>query len=292
MIEKQQTLVVADWQLEQVSKFTTKGLALKAAAEELVINTAADLPSAQVLKKQFQALANEIDQEKKAITFPYRDFVKQLNALADECLVPTEQGRLVLDQKLLAFDEKVEAKRREKAEIERKLLEEQRLAEEKAKAERDAEEARLRKIESDRLAAIAAEQERERARIALEQDANKRAQRELEAEKLAQEAKLEAQRVAIAQKERAMAEKQLEIEQQMKAMDAKAAEAGEKERLAQEEAMNKVKGVRAGFTYEIENEDAVPRELCSSDSKKINAAIAKGLRVANGLRIFEKKRIQ
>ncbi len=291
-MEKQQTLVVADWQLEQVSKFTTKGLALKAAAEELVINSAADLPSAQVLKKQFQALANEIDQEKKAITFPYRDFVKQLNALADECLVPTEQGRLVLDQKLLAFDEKVEAERREKAEIERKRLEELRLKEEAEKKARDEEEARLRKIESDRLAAIALEQERERARIALEQDANKRAQRELEAEKLAQEAKLEAQRVAIAQKEREMKEKQLEIEQQMKAMDAKAAEAGEKERLAQEEAMNKVKGVRTGWTYDIENEAAIPRELCSPDSKKINAAIKAGLRVANGLRIYQDKRIQ
>ena len=291
-MEKQQALVVADWQLKQVSVFTEKGLALKKAAEELVINSAADLPSAQVLKKQFQALANEIDQEKKAITFPYRDFVKQLNALADECLVPTEQGRLVLDQKLLAFDEKVEAERREKAEIERKRLEEQRLAEEKAKAERDAEEARLRKIESDRLAAIALEQERERARIALEQDANKRAQRELEAEKLAQEAKLEAQRVAIAQKERAMAEKQLEIESQMKAMDAKAAEAGEKERLAQEEAMNKVKGVRNSWTYEIINERLIGAELCSPDSKKINAAIKGGLRNYPGLRIFQEKRVQ
>jgi hypothetical protein len=291
-MEKQQALVVADWQLEQVSKFTVKGLALKEAAETLVINSASDLPSAQVLKKQFQALANEIDQEKKAITFPYRDFVKQLNTLADECLVPTEQGRLVLDQKLLAFDEKVETERREKAEIERKRLEELRLKEEAEKKARDEEEARLRKIENDRLAAIALEQERERARIALEQDDNKRAQRELEAEKLAQEAKLEAQRVAIAQKERAMAEKQIEITAQMAAMDAKAAEAGEKERLAQEEAHNKVKGVRTGWTYEIENEDAVPRELCTPSSVKINAAIKKGLRVANGLRIYQDKRIQ
>ena len=291
-MEKQQTLVVADWQLKQVSVFTEKGLALKKTAEELVINSATDLPVAQGLKKQFQALANEIDQEKKAITFPYRDFVKQLNALADECLVPTEQGRLVLDQKLLAFDEKVETERREKAEIERKRLEEQRLAEEKAKAERDAEEARLRKIESDRLAAIALEQERERARIALEQDANKRAQRELEAEKLAQEAKLEAQRVAIAQKEREMEEKQRQIEIQKAEMDRKEAEAGDKLRAEQEEAHNKVKGVRTGWTYEIINEPLIIRELCTPNSVKINAAIKAGLRETPGLRIFEEKRVQ
>jgi hypothetical protein len=291
-MEKQQALVVADWQLEQVSKFTTKGLALKEAAETLVITTAADLPSAQVLKKQFQALANEINQEKLAITFPYRDFVKQLNTLADECLVPTEQGRLIVDKKLLDFNQKVEDERREKAEIERKRLENQRIIEEREKSLRDAEEARLRKIESDRLADIAAKQEQEFYRIRQEQDANKRAQRELEAEKLAQEAKLEAQRVAIAQKEREMAEKQLEIAAQIKAMDAKAAEAGEKERLAQEEAHNKVKGVRTGWTYEIENEALVPVELCSPDSKKINAAIKAGLRVANGLRIYQDKRIQ
>ena len=160
------------------------------------------------------------------------------------------------------------------------------------KKARDEEEARLRKIESDRLAAIAAEQERERARIALEQDANKRAQRELEAEKLAQEAKLEAQRVAIAQKEREMEEKQRQIEIQKAEMDRKEAEAGDAERKAQEEAYNKVKGVRTGWTYEIVNEPLVGREFCTPDSKLINAAIKKGLRESPGLRIFQEKRVQ
>ena len=291
-MEKNQELALKDYQLKQISIFTQKGLALKEQAEALLVETADHLPAAQLIKKQAQALEKDIEMEYKTLVFPFQDFVKQVRNLANECAVPVEQAKLVISQKLLAFDEKVEAERRVRAEEERKRLEEQRLAEEKAKAERDIEEARLRKIENDRLAAIAAEQERERARIALEQDANKRAQRELEAEKLAQEQKLEAQRVAIEQKKRQMDEQQRQIDIQKAEMDRKEAEAGAKSRQEMEDKINEVKGVRSGWTYEIENEDAVPRELCSSNSKKINAAIKDGLRVANGLRIYQEKRVQ
>lgn len=287
-----QALMLQEYQLKQISVFTQKGLALKEAAEKMVVETSVDLPNAEVLKKQAQALEKDIEMERKALIFPFQDFVKQVNTLAKECAVPTEQARLIIDQKLLAFNEKAEAERSARAEEERKRLEEQRLAEEKAKAERDAEEARLRKIESDRLAAIALEQERERARIALEQDANKKAQREIEAKRLEEEAKLEQQRIAIDQKKREMEEQQRQIDLQKAEMDKKESEAAAKKEQEYQDGLNKVKGLRVGWTYEIENEDAVPRKLCSSDSKKINAAIKAGLRVANGLRIYEGKRVQ
>jgi len=287
-----QALILQEYQLKQISVFTQKGLQLKAEAEKLVVESAVDLPNALVLRKQIQGLEKEIEMERKTLVFPFQDFVKQVNALATECSLPAEQAKLIVTQKELAFNEKVEAERRIRAEEERKRLEAQRLAEEKAKAERDVEEARLRKIESDRLAAIAAEQERERARIALEQDANKRAQRELEAKRLEEEAKLEAQRVEIAQKQRLMEQQQKDIEAQKAEMTRKEEEAKANALKDREEALNKVKGVRTPWTYDIENEEAVPRELCSPDSKKINAAIKAGLRVANGLKIYQDKRIQ
>lgn len=291
-MEKRQELVVQDYQLEQISIFTQKGLALKAAAEQMKVDVATDLPSAQAMKKQAQQLMADIENEKKAITFPFRDFVKKLNTLADECSVPTEQARLIIDQKLLAFDERVETERRARAEEERKRLEEARLKEEADRKVREAEELRLRKIEQDKIQAIHDAQEAEKIKIAEERDANIRAQRELEAQKLEQERKLEEQRIAIAQKERAMAEKQKEFEIAKAEMDKAAAEAGDAERKAQEEAQNKVKGVRSSWTYDIVNEPLVGRELCTPDSKKINAAIKGGLREAPGLRIYEAKRVQ
>lgn len=291
-MEKEQSLVVADWQLKQISIFTQKGLVLKEAAEKLSVETAVDLPNAQVLKKQIQMLEKDIESERKTIIFPYQDFVKQLNALASECVIPTEQAKLILSQKLLAYDEKVEAERRIRAEEERKRLEEARLKEEADRKAREEEEARLRKIEQDKLEAIRQEQERERARIALEQDAHKKAQRELEAKRLEEEAKLEAQRVEIAQKQRLMEQQQKDIDAQKARMEAEEAKEESKKLQERQDALNKVKGVRSPWTYEIENEALVPHELCSPDRKKINAAIKAGLRVANGLRIYQDKRIQ
>jgi len=287
-----QALILQEYQLKQISVFTQKGLQLKAEAEKLAVESSSDLPNAQLLKKQAQALEKEIEMERKTLIFPFQDFVKQVNALATECAVPTEEAKLIISQKLLAYDEKVEAERKIRAEEERKRLEEARLKEEADRKAREEEEARLRKIEQDKLDAIRIEQERERARIALEQDANKKAQRELEAKRLEEEAKLEAQRVEIAQKQRLMEQQQKEIEAQKAEMARKEEEAKANALKEREEALNKVKGVRSAWTYDIENEEAVPRELCSPDSKKINAAIKAGLRVANGLRIFQDKRIQ
>lgn len=46
---------------------------------------------------------------------------------------------------------------------------------------------------------------------------------------------------------------------------------------------------RSEWTFEIINEDEIDRFLCSPDPKKIRAAIKAGVRVAKGIRIFERE---
>lgn len=291
-MEKTQALSLRQDQLVYLNQFTVKGLALKAEAEALEVKQPSDLILANQTFKRAQALRKDIVSNYKDLVFPFQDFVKQVKVLADECGQPGEQAELIISQKILAYNEKVENERRIEAEKEKARLENERINEEHAKFLRDEEEARLRKIEEDRLEAIRVEQERERARIALEQDAFKRAQRELEAKRLEEEAKLEAERVRLAQQAREQEQKQKDIDAQKAKMDAdeKAKENQEKQDVLDK--ANHVKGLRTGWTFEIVDEPAVQRQFCSPDSKLINAAIKGGLREMAGLRIYEEKRIQ
>jgi hypothetical protein len=57
----------------------------------------------------------------------------------------------------------------------------------------------------------------------------------------------------------------------------------------QEAQSNKVKGIMTVTKWEITDEEKVPRQACSSDSKKINALIKLGHKSIDGIRIREEK---
>lgn len=57
----------------------------------------------------------------------------------------------------------------------------------------------------------------------------------------------------------------------------------------QEAQSNKVKGIMTVTKWEIVDEEKVPRQACSSDSKKINALIKLGHKNIEGIRIREEK---
>lgn len=279
-------------QLTYLNQFTQKGLALKTQAETQVVEQASDLIMANQIFKQAQALRKDIKSNYKDVIFYYEDFIKQVRVLVDEVGQPGEQAELIISQKILAYNEKVENERRIEAEKEKARLEAVRLQEEETKAALDAEEARIRKIETDRLAKIAAEQEEQRRVIAKEQDANKRAQAEIESKRLEEEAKLEAERVRLDQQKRAMEQQQKDIDQQKKAMDDAVIAKEKADAQAVVDGANKVKGLRESLDFEILNENLIPRAFCSPDGVKIRAGIKSGLREIEGIKIFTKKRIQ
>lgn len=53
-----------------------------------------------------------------------------------------------------------------------------------------------------------------------------------------------------------------------------------------------VKGMTTYWKHEIENMDVVPREFCSPDPVKINAAIKSGVRAIAGVRIYSEEKIK
>ncbi len=53
------------------------------------------------------------------------------------------------------------------------------------------------------------------------------------------------------------------------------------------EAQLKVKGIAKIWSWEVIDEESIPRSFCSPDSKKINSAIKKGIREITGLKIFK-----
>lgn len=285
-------LVIPDHQLEVLNVFTATGNKLKAEAEGLSVERADDIEIANRTFKHAQALEIKIETSRKDIVFPFNDFVKQINTLAKEVAKPTIEAKLIVSQKLLAYKEKLETIRLQEAEKERLRLEEQRLKEEAERKAREVEEARLRKIEEDKLEVIRKQQEEERLKIAREQDANKRAQQEIEAKKLEEQRKIEEERINIERQKRELEEQQKEIEKQK--ADMEAAELKKQQERKQEEidAANKVKGVRKEIVFDIIDEDKVPRAYCSPDDKKIRAAIKLGLKEIEGLKIYTKGRIQ
>ena len=54
----------------------------------------------------------------------------------------------------------------------------------------------------------------------------------------------------------------------------------------------KVKGILKRWTWELVDEEKVPKAFCTSDSKKINAAIKEGIRDIAGIRIFEESTVR
>jgi len=53
-----------------------------------------------------------------------------------------------------------------------------------------------------------------------------------------------------------------------------------------------IKGLTVTWKYEIENEDLIPRQYCSSDASKIQTAVRSGTREIPGVRIYQDEKIR
>jgi hypothetical protein len=285
-------LTLPERELKVLNAFVVRGNELKEEATKLAVNSPSDILVANSLFKQTQLAEKDIEEKRKALVLPFNDFVKQVNTLAKECGQSTAEAKLLVSQKLLAYNEKIEAGRRARAEEERQRLEKERRAQEEADALRAAEEKKRRDAEDARLAEIERKQEAERQKIAAEQNALKKKEMEIEARRLEEEKKLEEQRIANEQAQRKIKEDQLEIERQKKQME----EDERKKQAAETQAIidvaNKPKGIRSGHKFDIVDESKVPRQYCSPDAVKIRAAIKSGVLIIPGLLIQDDKRIQ
>lgn len=269
-----------------------KGLEIKTSASELVIKNSEDLQKSSAIFKLCQENLKEIEEGRKELITPHRDFVNQINKLAKKVSVSTEEAKLLVKEKILKYNQEQEKIRFEKAEKERKRLEKIRLKEDEDRLERKRIEDEKREKEEARLEKIRIGQEKAQAKIDEEKNENKRKEAQIEADRINAQAKIEADKLEIARKKRELDEERKQIEEDKKEAKRKALEAKQQEKRDKEEEANKVKGMRTLTKYEIIDEDLVPRGFCSSDSKKINEAIKSGVKKIAGIKIFKEKSIR
>lgn len=271
--------------------FTREGNRLTTIANECEIVKREDMQSGTLILKECQQAEQDLEEKRREITKPLNDFVSEVNALFKETAVPILTAKNIIKTKILTFEQKQERIRKEEeqkrfAEEQARLrkLEEERLERERIELLKRQEEERKLRAEQERLRKL------DEARIAKELKAQK--MNEEEAQKIRDEAekqrlervKLENEKLEIERQKREAEEEKKRIEEEKKILKEKQLADIE---ASDREAQLKVKGVAKIWSWEIIDEESIPRPFCSPDSKKINEAIKKGIREITGLKIFK-----
>jgi len=232
---------------------------LEKKAKDLKVETIEQSQEASLILKQCQDSEKQIEETRTAIVRPINNKIAEINNSFRIVSKPFADIKIIVKEKILTFNEIQEKKRKD-------------------------EEARLAKIEAERLAKIKAEQDR-LAKIELEKRLAEQRKLDADKKKMSDErAKLEQEKLDLAQKQR-----DLDAEKKRIADEKALAELTEKNKKDAEEKAKteKIKGVTKRWTYEIIDENQIPRQFCSSDSKKINEAIKSGVRVIAGVKVYE-----
>ena len=277
--------------LKKFNVFEAKGMEVKTKADNIIIKTPEDLQPANWVFKECQTLEKETEAVRVWLVKPLRDEVTEINNFVKNILMPVDEAKLVVKKKILDYNEEQEKIRAEEAEIERKRLETIRLKEEQERKQREDEERKIREAEEAKLEAIRKKQEEDRKKIEEEQNENKKKEMEIENKRLEEEAKIEAEKMEIERKNREMETEKKRLEEEKADMERQKVLDKERKKKEQLEATYKVKGVRSRMTFEVIDEEKIPRNYCSSDSKKINEAIKKGIRQIDGVTIFNQKNL-
>lgn len=271
--------------------FVKEGNRLLEIAKEAQLVKKEDMQSASIILKECQIAEQDLEFKRLEITKPVNDFVKEVNTLFKETAVYILEAKNIIKTKILTFEQEQEKIRKEEeqkrfAEEQARLkkLEEERLERERIEKERreaeekklKAEQERLRKLEEERI-------EKELKAQQLNEAEMQRIKEEADKQRLEREA-LESERIAIERQKREAEEEKKRLEEEKRLLELRKI-ADEKERVRLAEL--KVKGIYKKWVWEIVDEEKIPRAFCSSDSKKINEAIKKGIREIDGLRIFE-----
>lgn len=277
-------------QLAIISPLEARSLALKGAAELMVVTDIVGLNTAIALKRDLNAHAKAVKDLRLEITRPL-DKVKDLfTAKEKEILAPVDEGKAILEKKVLDYEAEQERLRQ---------IEDKRIADIVHQVESIYKTGMTEnQIETGRAAAkkmIAELPETDKtipkvnlAFLTLSNRLTERAN-DLEVEKQrAKKQKLEDEATKIENEKREIAARA--ERQRIEAAEIEAAKAA-----AREEAARPKAGIREETRFEIEEESLVPREWCSPDEKKIRAWIKEngqlieaGIGLA-GVRIWKEK---
>lgn len=271
--------------------FVNLGNSLVQKSEKLQIVKSEDTQIASAILKDCQDTEQELEEKRIEITKPLNDFVKEVNSLFRETAIPILTAKNTVKQKILAYNQEQEQKRR--AEEEKRLakerarlkkLEEERLERERIELKKREEEEQRLRVEQERLRKLEEERIAKELEAAKVNEEEQRKIREEAGKQRLERERLEKERLEIEQQKREAEEERRRIEEEKRLMEerriAEEAEAKRAEEM-------RVKGIVKRTAWEIVEEEKIPRAFCSPDSKKINEAIKSGVRKIDGVRIFE-----
>lgn len=265
--------------INPLNPYIIRGSELALQAKEIVIDSRDKVEDARTILKSCQATEKEIEEKRTEIVKPYNDLVKEVNAYAKTLLQPTEAAKSEIKGKILARDQEQERIKQAEAmavnnmiikiqktatideletirqEVEAAGAVHERIATailNQFKAINEAEEAKKRQEEADRLRQLAATGDK----VAVAQ---------------------EAQNIVAAREERA------------DEVAATAQEIAVTPTIQEDD--SKVKGIRYRYSYEIEDANLIPRAYLTIDDKKVREAI-KTLPSIPGIKIIKTKDIQ
>lgn len=271
--------------------FLAIGNQLVEKADKLQIVKPEDTQVATIILKDCQTTEQDLEAKRLEITKPINDFVKEVNVLFRETATPIltakntvktkiltynqeqEKIRLAEEQKRFA-EEQARLRRLEAERIERERIEKERREAEEKKLKDEQE--RLRKLDEERI-------EKELQAQKVSEEEQKKMREEADKQRLERE-KLENEKLEIERQKREAEEERRKIEEEKKLMEEKriASELAEK-KISE----SRVRGIVKRWSWEIVDEAQIPKAFCSPDSKKINEAIKAGIRKIQGIRIFE-----
>lgn len=311
-------------QVAKISELQARSNELQAKAYELVITSDEDVKTAREVIKEINAHKKEVSEKRLAYTQPLNNIVAQLIAKEKEVLLPLDEGKTDISDKIIAYSEEVERKRKEEAEridtindtiidhynMQAATVEEvdtaganlKKYFEELSEADKNNPTLKVsfmttvgrltdRKnqiIEDARIEAERVRQAEEQAKLDAEREKQTAEENRLAEERLANE---EAKRQIEADKLQMQRDKE-ELERQKEIQKAEAEalklEKAEARKVKAAPKTNQVTTTK----FEITDESAVDRIYCSPDEKLIREAIKLGVKNIAGVRIYEEKKVR
>lgn len=280
-------------EIKEFNPFKLAWVQLQERVNSIKIYSFEDVESAKNILKECTELEKQIEDARTSITKPVNDMLKNINNMAKEIVLPVNEAKNEIKQKILAYNEEQERiKKAEEARIQKIVdwISKIRYVDLVEMAIKDLDE----KDRNNFIIKTAIENQifkiNERKRIEAEEQKRKEEQAKLDEEKK----KMSEEQAKLAEEKMQIEREKREIEEQKRKQEEEKALA-EKQKIVdkiQNTETDKVKWIRTVSKWEIIDEKNVPYSLCSPDSKKINDMIKSWVKEIPWLRIREEKAIQ
>lgn len=245
-------------------------------ADALAVATANDLPAAQELLKGAQQWAKYIEEQRAAAKAPHLERGREIDEAAKKLTAPVTLALEVIKGKIVKYQEKVEAERRER----QALVDAAMRGVLTAKTEAAVDDALSALPFDDANVALAATQKKNALKIDAEQ-AVERERQAKEAKRLADIAKKQGDEAAALARERSRQEQdareaaQAKLDAQRKAEEAKQQEDAKQAaaRAAALATVQSAKGIRKERLFDVVDAAKLPRRFLMPDERAIRAAM-------------------